>query len=132
LFLFRVRHEKPVYKDVVMPGTNRKSYSIFRSTYVNDTEYEQEHKLRTEGRTMAICEIEISKGYVTEGSADFSLEIPIPEYVAEVGAGFKREYTINNKTSNKFEEEISWSVESNIKVINYRFYIISPKSFLTY
>ena len=123
MFLFRVRHEKPVYKEVVMPGTNRNPYSLFRSTFVNDTEYEQEHKLRTEGRTTAVCEIEISKGYVTEGLADFSLEIPIPEYVSQLFAGFKQEYTINNKTLNKFEEEITWSVESNIKVIIDQIYI---------
>lgn len=115
--LIRVRNEKPVYKDVVIPGINRKPYSLFRSTFVNDTDFEQEYQLRTERRTTAVCEIEISKGYVTEGSADFCLEIPIPGCVAEIGAGFKREYSMDNRTSKNFEEEITWSVESNIKVV---------------
>ena len=112
-----------MYKEIVIPGTNRKSYSLFRSTYVNDTKYEQEHQFCTEGRTTAVCEIEISKGYFIDGSSDFCLEIPIPGCVAEVGAGFKREYSMGNRTSKNFAEEITWSVESNIKVINHRFYI---------
>lgn len=125
IFKHRIRHEKPVYKDQVVPGLNRKPYSLFRSTYVNDTDNDQEYQLRTERRTTAVCEIEITKGFVNEASAECAIEIPIPCCVAEVGAGFKREYSLENKTSKNIEEEIVWSVESVIKVSRLPFFILT-------
>jgi hypothetical protein len=111
-----VRHEKPVYQDIDKPG-NPLSSVLFRSSFVNDTDKEQEYILRTERKTVSTCDIEIFQGYVTEKSAEFSLEIPIPSCVVSAGAGFKHEYSVENSTTKSIQEEMTWSLESNVKVI---------------
>lgn len=93
-----------------------KSSILFSSQFVNDTKHEQEYLLRTERKTTSTCEIQISEGYVSERSGDISLEIQLPGVVAEAGAGFKHEYSIEKGLSKTIQEEMSWSIESNVKV----------------
>ena len=93
-----------------------KSHCLFRSTFINDTTKEQEYQLRTERKTISSCDIELYEGYITEGSLELSLEIPIPGCVLQTGAGFKREYSLENSTTKSFQEEVSWSIESIVKV----------------
>ena len=111
----RIRNENADYKDI-MPVGHPKSHVLFRSVYINDTVNEQEYQLRTERKTVSTCDIEIFEGYVTEVGAELKLEIPIPGCVLEGGTSFKKEYALENTTCKSIEEEISWSVESNIKV----------------
>ena len=111
----RIRHEKAAYENVEAPG-KLKSHCLFRSTFINDTSKEQEYQLRTERKTTSTCDIELFEGYVAEGSLDLSLDIPIPGCVLKTGTGFKRQYSLDNSTSKSFSEEVSWSVESVVKV----------------
>ena len=85
--------------------------------YINDTVNEQEYQLRTERKTVQTCDIEIFNGCVTEAGAELKIEIPVPGCVLESGASFKREYAMENTTSTSVEEEMTWSIESNIKVL---------------
>ncbi len=114
----RIRHEKPVYVDdhVHSPGSNIKSNVLFRSTFINDTTKEQEYLLRTERKTTSSCDFELYEGYCTEGSLELSLEIPLPGCVLSAGSGLKRQYSLENAASKSFQEEVSWSIESNVKV----------------
>lgn len=110
-----VRSETAQYKDICSVG-HPKSHVLFRSSYINDTINEQEYQLRTERKTVSTCELEIFEGFVTEVGAELKLEIPIPGCVLEGATTFKQEYSLENTTTKSIEEEISWSVESNIKV----------------
>lgn len=106
-----------MYQDLETPGGgNSLSHILFRSSFVNDTDQEQEYLLRTERKTVSTCEIEIFQGYVCEDQAELSLEIPIPGIVASAGAGFKHEYSTENSTRKSIQEEMTWSLESNVKV----------------
>ena len=111
----RIRNENADYRDI-LPVGHPKSHVLFRSEYINDSANEQEYQLRTERKTISTCDIEIFEGYITEVGAELKLEIPIPGCVLEGGSSFKREYALENTTCKSIEEEISWSVESNIKV----------------
>jgi hypothetical protein len=73
--------------------------------------------LHTERKTTSTCEIEIFQGYTTEKSAELALEIPIPGCVVEAGAGFKHEYSVENATTKSIQEEMTWSLNSNVKVL---------------
>ena len=118
ILISRIRNENANYKDILSVG-HPKSHVLFRSLYINDTINEQEYQLRTERKTVQTCDIEIFNGCVTEAGAELKLEIPIPGCVLESGASFKREYALENTTSTSVEEEMTWSIESNIKVLHF-------------
>jgi hypothetical protein len=115
LHIFRLKNEPVQYMNTEKPGAP-KTHVLFKSTFINDTSSEQEYQLRAERKTVSSCDIEIIEGFFTEGSAELSLEIPIPGCVLSAGAGFKREYALENRTSKSVEEELTWSIESNVRV----------------
>ncbi len=107
---------KPViYQNVEAPQAP-KSHVLFRSTFINDTSGDQDYQLNAERKTMSSCTFELFEGFVSEGSAELSLEVPLPGCVVTAGAGFKRQYTLENTRSKNIQEELNWSVQSNIKV----------------
>ena len=112
---FRVRHCKPTYQNEIVPKTPKSSV-LFSSQFVNDTNFDQEYLLRTERKTTSSCQIDIIEGYVCERSAEVSLEFQLPGVVAEAGAGFKQEYSLEKGLSKSIQEDMSWSIESNVKV----------------
>ena len=111
----RVRHDQVVYSDIDTPGTP-KNHILFRSTFLNDTDREQQYSLKAERRTVSTCSFSILEGYTTEQCASLELEVPLPKCVLEASSGFRREYTLEQSRDKQVEEELSWSVESNIKV----------------
>ncbi len=114
-FLIRVRHEPVIYTDLETPGTP-KNHILFRSTFLNDTNREQEYNLKAERRTVSTCSFSIFEGYTTEQCISLELEVPLPKCVLEASTGFRREYTLEQSKDKQVEEELTWSVESNIKV----------------
>lgn len=115
LFSFRVRHEPVHYTDLDTPGTP-KNHILFRSTFLNDTNREQEYNLKAVRRTVSTCAFSIFEGYTTEQCASLELEVPLPKCVIEASTGFRREYTLEQSRDKQVEEELTWSVESNIRV----------------
>jgi hypothetical protein len=113
--LHRVRHEPVVYTDLELPGAP-KNHILFRSTFLNDTNREQEYNLRAERRTVSTCSFSIFEGYTTEQCASLELEVPLPKCVLEASTGFRREYVLEQSRDKQVEEELTWSVESNIRV----------------
>jgi hypothetical protein len=115
---FKIRNSPIQYQDINNTG-QPKSHVLFRSTFENDTDHDQDYQLRTERRTTSTLSFELFEGVITEVGIDLSFEIPIPHCVINAGAGFRREYAMENTTTKSVEEEMSWSVESNIKVKNF-------------
>lgn len=112
---FRVRHDPVIYSNIDTPGSP-KNHILFRSTFLNDTDREQEYNLKAERRTVSTCSFSIFEGYTTEQAASLELEVPLPPCVLEASTGFRREYTVEQSKDKQIEEELTWSVESNIKV----------------
>lgn len=97
------------------PG-HPKNHILFRSTFLNDTSREQEYNLKAVRRTVSTCAFSIFEGYTTEQCASLELEVPLPKCVMEASTGFRREYTLEQSRDKQVEEELTWSVESNIRV----------------
>jgi len=111
----KVRHDPIIYTDIDTPGIP-KNHILFRSTFLNDTNREQEYNLKAERRTVSTCSFSIFEGYTTEQCASLELEVPLPKCVMEASTGFRREYTLEQSRDKQVEEELTWSVESNIKI----------------
>ena len=125
-FLFsRVRHDPLIYNDLDTPGAP-KNHILFRSSFLNDTNREQEYNLKAVRRTVSTCSFSIFEGYTTEQSASLELEVPLPKCVVEASTGFRREYTLEQSRDKQVEEELTWSVESNIRVRHFIFITSQP------
>ncbi|CAF0755049.1 unnamed protein product [Rotaria sp. Silwood1] len=111
----KVRHDPVIYTDLETPGTP-KNHILFRSTFLNDTNREQEYNLKAVRRTVSTCSFSVFEGYTTEQCASLELEVPLPKCVLEASTGFRREYTLEQSRDKQVEEELTWSVESNIKI----------------
>ncbi|CAF4019681.1 unnamed protein product, partial [Rotaria magnacalcarata] len=111
----KVRHDPVIYTDIEMPGSP-KNHILFRSSFLNDTNHEQEYNLKAERRTVSTCSFSIFEGYTTEQCASLELEVPLPKCVLEASTGFRREYTLEQSRDKQIEEQLTWSVESNIRI----------------
>ncbi len=97
------------------PGSKRVPLSVlFQTKFTNNTGESQEYTMRTEKTTRSACMTEVESGY-TKGF-DLSVSLKTPCEVLEANAGFHREFSLTNTEGETFEEELSWGVESLIKV----------------
>ncbi|XP_052798830.1 uncharacterized protein LOC128230528 [Mya arenaria] len=103
----------PEYADSRMVDSPT-SKVVFTSTFVNNTNKEQEHSFTTERTTVCTATTSITKGY----SKGFNMELKLglPEEVAAATVGFGRELNVENTEEQTVEKTISWSVNSNISV----------------
>ncbi|CAF0904572.1 unnamed protein product [Adineta steineri] len=111
----KVRHDPVIYTDLEMPGAP-KNHILFRSSFLNDTNREQDYNLKAVRRTVSTCSFSIFEGYTTEQTASLELQVPLPKCVLEASTGFRREYTLEQSRDKQVEEELTWSVESNIRI----------------
>ncbi len=75
-------------------------------------------------RTVSTCAFSIFEGYTTEQCASLELEVPLPKCVIEASTGFRREYTLEQSRDKQVEEELTWSVESNIRVRSFEILLL--------
>ena len=109
----RVHYSKPEYNDVNKAPTP-KSQILFKTTFVNNTKLEQEYSFKTQRTTQSCCEVSIEKGVST--GVEFGLKLATPCEIFEANAGFHREITVTNSETETIEHEMSWEVDSQIKV----------------
>ncbi|VDP74981.1 unnamed protein product [Echinostoma caproni] len=95
-------------------GIKRKmnSHVLFSSVFTNQTSETQTNHLRTERRTSATCRISMQKSVCKEGS--LSLQIGPPGPVIQANGGFRREVQMSNEQEKVFEEELTWSVDTEV------------------
>ena len=113
--IVRIQHQEAKCQDLDKPGAP-KSHVLFRSTFINDTNKEQEYQLAAERKTMSTCSFELFEGFVNEGQAELSIKVPIPGCALEAGAGFRHEYVLESSRTKTVQEELNWSVQSTIKI----------------
>ncbi|KAK3102522.1 hypothetical protein FSP39_011941 [Pinctada imbricata] len=103
----------PNYEDKIMTELP-KAQVVFKSTFRNDTDSEQEHSFQTERTTSCVSTTTMTKGF-TKGF-NVELKLGLPEEVAEITAGFGREVSMETGFEDTCEESITWAVDSTIKV----------------
>lgn len=87
---------------------------LFETKFVNDTDVPQKYTMRTEKTTRSSISTSIEKG-LTKGF-EMGVKLMTPCEVFEASAGYRREVTLSNSEGETFEEELTWSVESEIQV----------------
>ncbi|EJW87429.1 hypothetical protein WUBG_01663, partial [Wuchereria bancrofti] len=87
---------------------------LFKSTFTNTTEREQEYSFKTERSTRSAATVIIEKG-VCRG-IEMALKLKTPCEVVEANAGFNTELMVANIGENTIEEELTWGVDSSIRV----------------
>uniref|UniRef100_A0A915BAW8 Uncharacterized protein n=1 Tax=Parascaris univalens TaxID=6257 RepID=A0A915BAW8_PARUN len=87
---------------------------LFKSTFTNSTDREQEYSFKTERSTRSTVTVSVEKG-VCRG-VDMELKLKTPCEIAEANAGFRNEVSVVHIGENCIEEELSWGVDSTVRV----------------
>ena len=87
---------------------------LFRTSFTNKTDNPQTYTFRTERTTRSSCCVEIEQGY-TQG-IETSVKLATPGGILEANAGFKREISLTESREQTVEEELCWSVDSQVSV----------------
>ncbi|XP_071117326.1 uncharacterized protein [Haliotis cracherodii] len=98
----------------IAKGGNPNAHVIFTAFFANNTEAEQVHTLTTERRTKSTCTVSLSKAYTLGASVNIRITPPNP--IVEANAGFKAEMSKMKGLSETVEKELTWSVNSQIKI----------------
>lgn len=108
--------DPPVYTPhPPVPGTGiSTNHVLFNTTFTNRTAHEQNFSFKTERKTRSSCTVDVEQGCVTGGEIGVKLTTPC-EFL-EINAGFKREITLVSTDSQTTEEELTWGVDSQVKV----------------
>jgi len=80
---------------------------LFQTKFVNNTKDPQEYTMRTEKTTRSSCSTSIETTFTN---------LKTPCEVFEASAGYSREQSLTNSDGETLEEELTWGVESLIKV----------------
>lgn len=100
--------------DQTMKGHMPKSQTLFRTYFTNKTDTEQEYSFKTERVTRQCCTFSFLKGFTREKEG--GLTIKFPQEIVELGGGMRSEQTVECGKDQTKEEEISWGVDSVIRV----------------
>ncbi len=87
---------------------------LFRTKFTNDTDETQEYTMKTEKTTRSSCTTEVETGF-TKGM-EMSIKLAAPGEIFEANAGYSSEFSLTDFDGQTFEEEVTWGVESTIRV----------------
>ena len=110
---FKVSHEDAKYNDESQASVP-KSHVLFAAMFTNNTDQDQVYNLKTERKTRSTCTLTVNRGHKFGYNVDIKLEPPNP--IISANAGFKKEFELSKASGETFEEELTWAVDSQIKV----------------
>jgi len=90
------------------------SQTLFRTFFTNNTDIEQEYSFKTDRVTRQSCGFQFMKGFMREKEGGVSFKLP--DDILEIGGGLRSEQSIECGKDQTNEQEISWGVDSVIKV----------------
>lgn len=93
---------------------NKEEQCLFKSTFSNTTDREQEYSFKTERSTRSSATVVVEKG-ICRG-VEMALKLKTPCEVVEANAGFHNEISITHIGENTAEEELIWGIDSNVRV----------------
>uniref|UniRef100_A0A915BEU0 Uncharacterized protein n=1 Tax=Parascaris univalens TaxID=6257 RepID=A0A915BEU0_PARUN len=109
---------EPVYTvagvDTKQVRQAKEEQCLFKSTFTNTTEREQEYSFKTERSTRSTATVVVEKG-VCRG-VEMALKLKTPGEVVEANAGFHNEVSVMHIGENTTEEELIWGVDSTVRV----------------
>ncbi|KAK4468754.1 hypothetical protein MN116_007928 [Schistosoma mekongi] len=91
---------------------NLKSHVLFSSLFTNNTSETQTNHLRTERRTSSSCRISLQKVVTKDGS--INLQIGPPSMFIQANGGFRHELTLSKDMEEVFEEELIWTLDTEL------------------
>ena len=106
-------HSEPEFVDHERPP-KPKSQVLFRTFFSNRTGEDQEYSFRTSRVTSSTCDVVVEQCYTVGYEMNISLKTPCE--VFEANAGFHREMSLTNAHGQSVQEQLSWEVDSQIKV----------------
>jgi hypothetical protein len=109
-----ILQDDAVFKDDKSVSKKLNQQTLFRTYFTNETEQEQEYSFKTERKTRQSCSFSFVKGFSREKEGQITFKLPYE--IVEIGAGLKTEQSVEYGTDQTNEEEISWGVDSLIKV----------------
>jgi len=95
-------------------GSQTKTRVLFKTMFRNNSRSVQDYTMRTEKTTRSSCTTSMETAY-TKG-IDMCVTLKTPCEVFEGNAGFHSELTLTKAEGETIEEELTWGVESHIKV----------------
>ena len=98
------------------PTKNRipNNQTLFRTYFTNKTDQEQEYSFKTERVTRQSVGFSFLKGFSREKEGAISFKLP--QDIIEIGGGIKSEQTVECGKDQTNEQEVTWGVDSIIKV----------------
>ncbi len=109
-----ILQDDAVFKDDKSISKKLNQQTLFRTYFTNETEQEQEYSFKTERKTRQSCSFSFVKGFSREKEGQITFKLPYE--IVEIGAGLKTEQSVEYGRDQTNEEEISWGVDSLIKV----------------
>ncbi|VDN09330.1 unnamed protein product [Dibothriocephalus latus] len=112
-------HQKPAEHTMVQQKSacgKAKSSVIFSSVFTNSTSETQTNNMRSERRTTSTCRMSLTK-CVTRGG-NLSLQISPPNTCVQVNGGFSKECSITKEGEKVIEEELTWSLDSQVRYVH--------------
>ena len=88
--------------------------TLFRTYFTNRTDMEQEYSFQTTRVTRQSCGFSFIKGFCREKEG--GVKFKLPEDIIEIGGGIRSEQSVECGKDQTKEEEVSWGVDSMIKV----------------
>ncbi|VDP60950.1 unnamed protein product [Schistosoma mattheei] len=92
-----------------------KSHVLFSSIFTNKTSETQTNHLKTERRTSSSCRLSLQK-VVTKGGC-INLQIGPPSMSVQANGGFRREITMSKDMEEVFEEELTWTLDTEVSTM---------------
>jgi hypothetical protein len=91
-----------------------KSQTVFRTEFENHTKFEQEYSFTSERITKQTCLFKFSKSFTIEN--DNTIRFKVPASLLEIGGGFKSEYSVEFGKDETKEEQVTWAIDSKVRV----------------
>ena len=88
--------------------------TLFNTKFTNNTDEEQEYTIHSEKTTRSEWTTEIENSW--SRSFEMGISLKTPGEILEANAGFSREVSLSNTHGETFEEQLTWGVESQLKV----------------
>jgi len=112
-------HDDAIYEpEPPSPGAAGQSSTpnvLFQTTFANRTDREQTYTFRAERTTRSTCSVTVEQACTT--GVEIGVTLTTPCQILEANAGFRREMTLANSESETIEEELTWSVDSQVNVL---------------
>uniref|UniRef100_A0A5S6R2T8 Uncharacterized protein n=1 Tax=Trichuris muris TaxID=70415 RepID=A0A5S6R2T8_TRIMR len=107
-----IEHLEPEF--VQWANVSTKPYTLFRTSFRNDTDREQAYSFKAERATESICMVFREQGFDMGAEAELTLSTPCE--ILEFKAGFKHQIHVNKGNEQAQVESLAWGVDSAIVV----------------